>query len=74
MASGAMDFEFTMPPALAGDNNEVSADGEGASNFLSVTGGLAAILVALAVAAQAKEKILSSVGADADSNVSVSVN
>lgn len=73
--TGAMGFDgFTMPPALAGDNNEVTADADGATNWLSVTGGLTAIALAGAVAFKAKDRILNILGADAESQVSVSVN
>jgi hypothetical protein len=65
---------FTMPPALAGDDNEITPDGEGAKNFLKVTGGLTAILLALVGAAFGKNRILNLLGADESSQVSMTVS
>lgn len=65
---------FQMPPALAGDNDEISPDGEGAKNFAYVTGGLTAVAVAGTLAWSAKNRIMELAGADEASNVSLSVN
>lgn len=65
---------FTMPPALAGNDNEVTADGDGARNVASVTGGLAVVAIAGTIAWSAKDRAFELAGADEASNVSLSVS
>lgn len=57
-------FNIQMPPALAGDNSEVSADADGASNLAAVTLGLTAISVAGAGAMYLTQRIVSVAGAE----------
>lgn len=65
---------FTMPPALAGDSNEVDASSEGARNWVSVAGGLTLVLVALAVAAGAKNRIMALAGQKSGQGPTLTVN
>lgn len=65
---------FTMPPAIAGEDNDVSADSDGATNWLSVTGGLAAVLLAFAAASHIKDRIVALAGADEAGQMTLSVN
>lgn len=67
-------FSFTMPPALAGDANEVDASGEGLQNWFSVAGGIALVGGAVGVGLYAKNRVAEAAGADADSQVSLSLN
>lgn len=65
---------FTMPPAIAGDKNKVTADSDGASNLLSVTGGLTILGLAAAAAFRLQDGLMDSAGMDEDSRLEVSVN
>lgn len=62
---------FQMPPALAGDNAEVSMDGDGASNFAMVVGGLTAFGVAAALAGRAASTILQTTTGDGSNPVTM---
>lgn len=65
---------FTMPPALAGDSNEVDASGDGARNMVAVTGGLTLVLIAFAVAAGAKNRIMALAGQQSGQGPTLTVN
>lgn len=47
-----------MPPALAGDNSDVTFDGDGLSNIAMVAGGLTIFGIVMAVASRASSQIL----------------
>lgn len=64
---------FQMPPALAGDASEVTADGDGLKNVAYVTGGLTVFGIALTVAWQAKNRLLELAGADGETST-ITVN
>lgn len=65
---------FTMPPAIAGDNNEITPDGDGASNFVSVSGGLAAVALAATAGGYVASRVMNVAGVDEESQVSLSVS
>lgn len=65
---------FQMPPALAGDNDEVSFDGEGLKNVAMVAGGLTAAGVAAAIASRATNTILETATGSGAGGVSMEVN
>jgi hypothetical protein len=65
---------FTMPPSIAGEKNEVTPDADGASNLVSVTGGLTLVALAAGGAMYLKDRLMAGAGVDADSNVTLSVN
>lgn len=53
-----------LPPALAGDDNEVEASQEGLMNVLRITGGVAVAGVAVGAGLWLKDRITSAAGAD----------
>lgn len=59
-------LNIEMPPALAGDNSKVSADGDGAANMAGVTLGLTAVGIAGAGAMYLTRRTINAAGADAD--------
>lgn len=65
-------MSFELPPALAGDNNEVSADGDGVKNYVQFIGGLSLAAVGGAVALKIKDHAMDTAQetADADGGVS----
>lgn len=70
-----MSFDgFQMPPALAGNKNTVSADSDGASNFVAVTGGLTVVALAGTLALATKDRLMNLSGLDADSQATISLN
>lgn len=65
---------FQMPPSIAGDNSDVTPDGDGAKNFGMVTGGLTLVFLAGGIAWKAKNRILGLAGQDAQSQATLTVN
>jgi len=65
---------FTLPPAIAGNDNEITPDADGARNFVSVTGGLAALALAATAAGYAANRAMSVAGVDEESQISLSVS
>jgi hypothetical protein len=64
---------FQMPPAIAGDSDEVTPDADGAWNVARVAGGLTITGVVVAVGAYGAQRILALAGAD-EQGVSLSIN
>lgn len=65
---------FELPPALAGSNNEVTPDADGASNFAYFVGGLTLTLVGAGAAVAIKDRIMDAAPTDAAGSFNVSVN
>jgi hypothetical protein len=62
-----------LPPALAGDDNEVEADSEGIMQVLRMTGGVALGAAIVGAGIMLKDKAAEAAGADSDSNLSINV-
>lgn len=62
-----------LPPALAGDDNEVEANSEGVMKVLRVTGGVAVGAVAVGAGLWLKDKLTSAAGADEQTNLGIRV-
>lgn len=71
--SSIRNMAFQMPPALAGDNAEVSFDGDGAKNWAMVAGGLTAFGLAAAAASRATSSILESATGNGSSGFTMEV-
>lgn len=55
---------FTLPPAIAGEDNEVSADQEGVMKILRITGGIGIAAMAVGAGLWLKNKVASAAGAE----------
>lgn len=64
---------FELPPALAGDDNEVELDQDGVMKILRLTGGVAIAGMAVGAGLWLKDRIAETAGADEASNIGLRV-
>jgi len=64
---------FELPPALAGDDNEVELDQDGLIKVLRLTGGVAIAGGIVAAGLYVKDRLARTAGADQESNMSFRV-
>lgn len=60
-------MSFQLPPAIAGDRDEVDASSEGVRNVAYVTGGLTIAAIAASVAWRAKDMVMDQAGEASES-------
>lgn len=64
---------FEMPPALVGDNSEVSFSGDGIKNFAMAVGGLSAFGIAAALASRIASTTLETTTGDSSGGFTMEV-
>lgn len=62
-----------LPPAIAGDDNEVEASSEGVMKVLRITGGVAVAGIAVGAGLWLKDRLTSAAGADEQTNLGIRV-
>lgn len=62
-----------LPPAIAGDDNEVSADSDGIMNIVRLIGGVALAAMIVGAGLWLKSRVASAAGADEQTDLGITV-